>query len=96
MTGTTNALLLGNTLAVAQQEWREHSRCAGAFRHGDEFVDVAPTDAQRLVDTYCRPCPVIALCRAEGDRTAPHKWATVMGGRHYAKGEPVDGWEVAS
>lgn len=81
-----------------RQEWREQSACVGAFRQGDEFVDVIdPERARDLIRRYCLACVVVRDCRAEADRGAPYKLHDyVAGARHYQKGEPLDGWEVAS
>lgn len=98
MTGTTNAIRLGDTLAVAHQAWREHAACAGAYAVGDEFVDVIDNDTARdLITRYCHRCTVVGACREEADRGAPYKLHDyVAGARHYGKGEPLNGWEVAS
>lgn len=81
---------------LARQEWRERSACAGAFAHGVEFIDPAPADVPDIIRSYCHRCPVVGHCREEADRLAPFRHLTVMGARAYDKGEPVDGWEVAS
>lgn len=69
------------------------ARCAGS---GREFVDPSPIDVDDLIREWCWRCPVVGRCRAAADELAPFDFLTVMGARAYAKGEPVDGFEVAS
>lgn len=69
------------------------AKCAGS---GREFIDVDPLEGCALVAEFCIGCPVIAECRAVGDDLAPHRFASVYGGRHYERDEPRDGWGVAS
>jgi hypothetical protein len=71
----------------------DDAACAGA---PVEFVDPSPADVDDLIRDWCHHCPVVGRCREYGDTLAPHEWLTVMGARAYDKGEPVDGWEVAS
>ena len=78
---------------LARQTWRGDAACAGATV---EFVDPSPGDVPELLRTYCWRCVVVGHCREQADRDAPHKWPVVLGARFYAKGEPADGWEVAS
>ena len=68
--------------------------CAGVT---EEFIDVAPIDARRILDAYCLAgCDVIAACRRLGDQGAPYKYPVIYGGRYYATDEPADGWEISA
>lgn len=66
--------------------------------NGDEFVDVGDEETARdLIRRYCWVCPVVGMCREVAEQGAPYRlYDYVAGARHYRKGEPVDGWEVAS
>lgn len=77
---------------LVDQDWREHAACRDAWRSCVEFVDPSPADVPELVRDWCFRCTVVGHCREEADRLAPFKHLTVMGGRAYQRGEPVDGF----
>lgn len=89
---------LADLAAAMRQPWRSEAACIGAYKAGDEFVDVIDHDVARdLIRRYCWACPVVGYCRAEADARAPYKlFDYVAGARHYQRGEPVDGWGAAS
>lgn len=80
--------------ASMRQKWRDQAACIGAYRQGDEFVDVLDHDVARdLIARYCHRCTVVGLCREDADQGAPYKLHDlVAGARHYQRGEPRDGF----
>ena len=61
-------------------DWLEDANCLGAPA---ELVDVAQAAAADVIRAYCWRCPVVLECRAVGDAGAPHRFASVFGGRYY-------------
>ncbi|MFN8147290.1 MAG: hypothetical protein U0R76_07465 [Candidatus Nanopelagicales bacterium] len=76
-----------------RQEWRERAACVGAYRQGDEFVDVVdPERARDLIRRYCFACVVVGQCREVADAGAPYRLHDyVAGARHYQRHEPREG-----
>ena len=53
--------------------------------------------ARHLIARYCTGCRVVRPCRELADSNAPYRlFGYVAGARFYQRGEPRDGWEVAS
>lgn len=91
MTGPTDKLA---ELARVTKAIPSGAACTGSRR---EFIDVDPLEGRDLIAQFClNGCPFIAECRAVGDDLAPHRFASVFGGRFYERDEPRDGWQVAS
>jgi hypothetical protein len=78
---------------LADVDALDGAACAGS---NAPFVDVTDAQALEVIRAYCWRCPAVGRCRAVGDALAPHEWPSVFGARHYASGEPVDGWDVVA